>query len=147
MSVVTRSIVCERVRAQISLRLDGELSELESRMLDAHVARCEECAAYEADVVSLTASLREAPLEPLERPIVLRRPSRRVSFAHMQVGVAAALAIAVLGVVAQVGSSQSDPGLASPTKFATYDQLTREVKQIIANGRTFQKSSGSALPI
>lgn len=143
MGVLTRSIVCDRVRAQISLGLDGELSELESRMLEAHVARCEECAAYEADVVSLTALLREAPLEPLERPIVLRRPSRRVSIVRMQVGVAAALAFAVLGVVAQLGPGQTEPTLASPTKFATSEQLTREVEQIIANGRT----SGSVLPI
>jgi anti-sigma factor RsiW len=147
MGVVTRSIVCDRVRAQISLGLDGELSELESRMLESHVARCEECAAYEADVVSLTAWLREAPLEPLERPIVLRRPGRRVSVAGVQVGVAAALAVAVLGVVAQLGPGQTEPAIASPTKYATYEQLSREVKQIIANGRTFQKSSGSTLPL
>jgi predicted anti-sigma-YlaC factor YlaD len=148
MRVLTRSIVCERVRGQISLRLDGELSELESRMLESHVARCGECAAYEADVVSLTAWLREAPLEPLEHPIVLRKPSRRVSVAQMQVGVAAALAVAVLGVVAQLGPGQSvEPASASPTRYATYDQLTREVKQIIANGRLFQKGSGSALPL
>ena len=143
MGVLTRSIVCDRVRAQISLGLDGELSELESRMLEAHVARCEECAAYEADVVSLTGLLREAPLEPLERPIVLRRPSRRVSIARMQVGVAAALAVAVLGVVAQLGPGQTEHTFASPTKYATNEQLAREVKQIIANGKT----SGSTLPI
>ena len=147
MGLLTRSIVCDRVRAQISLALDGELSELESRMLESHIARCEECAAYEADVVSLTTSLREAPLEPLERPIVLRRPSRRVSVARMQVGVAAALAVAVLGVVAQLGPGQREPTIASPTTYTTSYQLQREVLQIIANGRTFQKSRGSTLPI
>ena len=147
MSVVTRSVVCERVRAQISLRLDGELSELESRMLEAHVGRCAECAAYQADVVSLTTTLREAPLEPLERPVVLRRGGRRVSFARMQIGAAAALAVAVLGLVAQIGPTSGEPAIASPTKFATNEQLAREVSLIIRDGRAFHKSSGSTLPL
>jgi anti-sigma factor RsiW len=147
MRLVTSSIVCERVRAQISLRLDGELSELETRMLEAHVTRCEQCASYEADVVSMTSCLRQAPLEQLEHPIVLRKPRRRVSLARMQVGVAAAFAVAMLGVAAQIGQGPHEPSLTSPTKFATNEQLSREVKQIIANGRSFQKSSGSTLPI
>jgi anti-sigma factor RsiW len=150
---VVVSIVCDRVRAQISLRLDGELSELEQRMLESHVARCEDCAAFEADVVATTRALREAPLVPLERPVVLRRPARRVSLARMQVGVAAALAVAVLGVVAQLGpvaelgARSNEPAAASPTRYATYEQLAREVKQIIRNGRSFQKSRGSTLPL
>lgn len=146
MSVVT-SIVCDRVRAQISLRLDGELSELELRMLESHVARCPECAAFEADVVATTTALREAPLEPLERPVVLRRPARRVSAMGMQVGVAAAVAIAVLGVVTNLGPNRSEPVFASPTKYATYEQLSREIQQVIRNGRSFQKTSGNTLPL
>lgn len=148
MRLVTSSIVCERVRAQISLRLDGELSELETRMLEAHVARCEQCASYETDVVSMTSWLREAPLEQLEHPIVLRKPRRRLSLAQMQVGVAAAIAVAMLGVAAQIGQGpHGEPSLTSPTKFATNEQLSREVEQIVANGRSFQQSSGSTLPI
>ena len=147
MGLLTRSIVCERVRAQVSLGLDGELSELELRMVESHVARCAECAAYEADVVAVTSALREAPLEPLERPIVLRRPARRVSLARMQIGVAAGIAVAVLGVVANLGPSRSEPALASPTKYASYEQLSREVKQIIRNGRSFQHKGGETLPL
>jgi anti-sigma factor RsiW len=147
MGVLMRPIVCERVRAQISVRLDGELSELESRLVESHVRRCADCAAYQDEVVAVTAMLREAPLEPLERPVVVSRPGRRVSLAGMQVGVAAAVAVAVLGVAAQLQPSQPEPALSSPTKYATYEQLSREVKQIIANGRRFQKSSGSTLPI
>ena len=145
--MLTRPIVCERVRSQISLRLDGELSELESRMLDAHLGRCADCAAYDADARAFTTELRAAPLEPLARPIVLGRPGRRVSVARMQVGVAAAVAVAVLGVWTQVTGTAAEPAYSSPTKYATYEQLSREVQQIIRNGRTFQRSRGSTLPI
>jgi anti-sigma factor RsiW len=147
MGVLTRAVPCDRVRGQISLRLDGELSELELRIVKAHIARCEDCAAYEADVLAVTTALREAPLEPLERPVVLRRPARRVSLARMQIGVAAAIAVAVLGVAADLGPSGNEPVFASPTKYATYEQLTREVKQIIRNGRTFQRKGGETLPL
>ena len=41
--VPRHSVVCERGREWISLRLDGELSELAQKMLDSHLARCPEC--------------------------------------------------------------------------------------------------------
>jgi hypothetical protein len=55
--------------------------------------------------------------------------------------------VAVLGLVAQLGPSQGEPALTSPTKYATYEQLSREVRQIIINGRRFHDSRGSTLPI
>jgi len=35
-----RSATCDRARAWISLRSDGELSEFECALLDAHLGRC-----------------------------------------------------------------------------------------------------------
>ena len=55
---------CDRARAWVSLRLDGELSELEGFMLESHLARCEACRAFAADTVGFTTALRTAPLEP-----------------------------------------------------------------------------------
>jgi anti-sigma factor RsiW len=145
-SAVPRTIVCERVREQVSLRLDGELSQLESRMLASHLSRCASCRAYEADVRRITDDLRSAPLERMERPIVIRVP-HRISALRLQAGVAAALAVAVLGALTQLSALERDPSFASPERFPTNTQLEREVDQIIADGHTFGKLQGSALPL
>jgi anti-sigma factor RsiW len=147
MSAVPRSVVCDRVRAQISLRLDGELSQLESLMLASHLARCEECSEFEASVVEVTLELRAAPLEPIPHPIEVRRHRRRAPVARMQVGIAAAMAIAVLGAVTQILPRDAEPAFAAPKQYATYSQLTREVAQIIADGRAFSKRGGPEMPI
>jgi anti-sigma factor RsiW len=146
MSAVPRSVVCDRVREQISLGLDGELSQLESRMLATHLRRCPGCREYEADVRRFTDEIRSAPLERMERPIVIRLP-RRVSALRLQAGVAAALAVAVLGAVTQIEAPEGNAGFASPSRFPTTAQLEREVDQIIADGTTFGELHGPALPL
>jgi anti-sigma factor RsiW len=111
MTAVLPSLVCRRVREQVSLQLDNELSELERRMLDAHLARCAECAAYADDVRLFTRELREAPLLAPERPVVVTRRGRDVA-ARLQIGVAAALAFAALGLGTQLAAStESEPSL------------------------------------
>jgi len=135
------------VRAQISLELDGGLSELERRMLAAHLDRCPECRAFEADVSAFTQELRTAQLQELEHPIVVRRP-RRVSLARVQVGVAAAVAVVALGVVGQITGSESDRSpLAAPVRFETSSDAAREVKQILADARAFKHTQGRAIPV
>ena len=58
---------CERARAWSRCALDGELSELERALLDAHLARCADCARVRrATSASITSALRAAPLELLE---------------------------------------------------------------------------------
>jgi predicted anti-sigma-YlaC factor YlaD len=89
------SLVCDRVRAQISVGLDGELSQLERAMLASHLERCADCRAYEGDVTRFTRALRLAPLEPLSRPVVVQ-PRRRLITTRLQVGAAAAVAVAAL---------------------------------------------------
>jgi predicted anti-sigma-YlaC factor YlaD len=134
------SLVCERVRAQISLDLDGELSELERRMLAAHLERCAECREYQEDLVAFTRELREAPFEQLSYPIEVHRP-RRASLAWAQIGVAAAVAVAVFGTLTQLGP-MSEHGRASsfgtPTQFQGSRQAAQEMRQIIADSRTFK---------
>lgn len=107
MSVMTASAVCERAREQVSLSLDGELSQLEHRLLDAHVARCAACSAYAADVRAFTEQLRAAPLESPSRPVVVRG-SRRVTLGRVQAVAAAALAFVAVGIAGQLSSTSSE---------------------------------------
>ena len=96
-----RPLVCERVRGQISVGLDGELSQLERVMIASHLERCSACGAYSAEVSAFTHALREAPLEPMARSVVIHRRRRHVG-ARLQVAAAAAVAVAAL-----VGASQA----------------------------------------
>ena len=103
MSAVYPHSVCTRVREQVSLGLDGELSQLEQRMLDGHLDRCAACATYADDVRDLTERIRSAPLHTMRRPVVVRR-TRHISTARVQVGIAAAFALAALGLGTQLAS-------------------------------------------
>ena len=146
MTVVPRSVVCDRVRSQVSLRLDGELSQLESRMVDAHLVRCPECRAFESGAVTITELLRAAPLEPLAEPVVVRRPSR-TWVARAQVGMAAAFALVFFGAATQFADHPGTSGIGQPSRYPTSLQLEREVKQIIRDGRAFSQSSGDVTPL
>lgn len=71
---------CERARVWVSLRADGELSELESALLDAHLGGCPYCRDFAMDVDDAVAALRVARLErPAPFALVLRprRKARR----------------------------------------------------------------------
>ena len=49
-----RGALCDRARGWAALAPDGELSELERKLLQAHLLRCEECRAFADDVVTIT---------------------------------------------------------------------------------------------
>ena len=101
-------VVCDRVRGQVSLMLDGELSQLEQRMVAAHLERCADCRTFERTVREFTAKMREAPLESPRVPVVIARRARRAVLSAANVSVAAMLAVAVLGVVAQLGPTGAE---------------------------------------
>ncbi len=124
-------MVCQRIREQVSLRLDGELSQLELRMVATHLEHCADCHTFETSVREFTTQLRAAPLESPRLPIVVRR-NRRVSLSVAQVSAAAALAVAVLGVLSQVGVPASqDPTVSTSTNlFKTSWQPEREIANI-----------------
>jgi predicted anti-sigma-YlaC factor YlaD len=93
------SMLCERSREWISLRLDGELSELAEKMLESHLARCAGCRAFESDAAATTLLVRTASLELPEQPIALPR-SRRLAFMRPAGAVAATAAAVALGLAA-----------------------------------------------
>src|SRR5439155_2670530 len=98
--VPRNSFLCDRGREWISLRLDGELSELAQKMLDSHLARCPDCSAFEEQVSGIALQLRATPLERLERPIEITHRRRRMPVRVWSMGAAAAsLAAAAVGVV------------------------------------------------
>jgi predicted anti-sigma-YlaC factor YlaD len=113
-----RSSVCTRSREWASLRLDGELSMLERRMLDGHLDRCTECRAFSEHVAAASGLMRDSALEAPTHSVdvsVFRR-SRRVHATRTTLrsaAAAAAVACAVgAGVALPVGEGdQISPGL------------------------------------
>jgi len=142
MSVAYPQTVCSRVREQVSLELDGELSQLEQRMLGTHLERCPRCAAYAADVRDVTERIRNAPRAIMQRPVVVRR-RRPLTTVRLQVGVAAAFALAALGLGAQLASSnesqsslaryEGQPALNPPR--SVFDQ-EQAILRVVRAGRT-----------
>jgi ferric-dicitrate binding protein FerR (iron transport regulator) len=103
---------CARACEWASLRLDGQLSEFEEVLLEAHLARCPDCHAFASSISGLTGALRGAPLE---EPAFAFEPPRRTSgrtFALRAVSAAAAIAVVgVSGLVSlQVSTSRARPG-------------------------------------
>lgn len=123
------SVVCDRVRGQVSLDLDGELSQLERQMVAAHLGRCSECRTFAEGTALFTTALRDAPLERLEHPVVVRHPRRTAVLGRFQVGVAAGLAVVAVGLASQLGSlNRQDSGsVAAADQFPTRVELDREL--------------------
>ena len=141
MSVAYPQTVCSRVREQVSLELDGELSQLEQRMLGTHLERCARCAAYAADVRDATERIRNAPRAVMQRPVVVRR-GRPLTTVRLQVGVAAAFALAALGLGTQLASTEpqgslarfeGQPALNPPRSVFEHEQA---ILRVVRAGRT-----------
>lgn len=91
---------CQRARSWVSLALDGELSELEHALLDAHLDRCADCRAFAAGLRGVAAELRAAEPERPAQPVQARRLRRGRSLRILQAGAAAAVVMtAGLGAV------------------------------------------------
>jgi predicted anti-sigma-YlaC factor YlaD len=112
---------CERSREWASLRLDSELSELEQALLDAHLARCESCAAYARAIEATTERMRSAAPIRLGEPILL--PSRRRVF-PMRAFRAATATAAVVACAAGLGTFFGSLGGSSPSLSANAARLS-----------------------
>jgi predicted anti-sigma-YlaC factor YlaD len=121
---------CDRAREYASLRLDGELSDFESALLDSHIERCPSCRAFAEDLGGVTERLRTASLaKPL---IVLTLPQRRfAALRTMQASAAAAAVVSVVGIGALFGmlhSNASAPGRVA--KLGSMAQEKREFRDL-----------------
>jgi predicted anti-sigma-YlaC factor YlaD len=147
-STINGSVICDRVRAQVSLEVDGELSQLERRMLRAHLDRCEDCSTFSAEVQGFTREIRSAPLEPVGRPVAIPR-LRRPSFARVQVAAVAAVFVAAAGIAGQLGAlpevSDGIGSEASRVQFQTRADLERELAIIELVGDRSTQYSGVKL--
>jgi anti-sigma factor RsiW len=103
--------VCERARAQTSLALDCELSELERAQLRAHLAECPDCAVFLAALRGVTHQLRAAPLPKPSRPLAPRRRSRRTALACASLAVLCAAGGG--GLAGSLRSSHATPTAAT----------------------------------
>jgi hypothetical protein len=109
---------CERVREQLSLALDGELSELGSARVQAHLSDCSDCRAFAARTRAATNILRTAELEEPVFSLVLPRrgwlPGRVTGAAAAAAAVALVAALSGLHDVGQ-RQSEAQPFHLSPT--------------------------------
>lgn len=130
--------LCERARFWASLRFDGELSELEGALLDAHLERCAACQAVVQGFGASTIALRSAPLEqPVPVALALPRSPRRL------VATIAVAAVLVLGMIAgglvrgQVSqeAAQAPRAVAVVASFETPDQLRQLRRTALLNQR------------
>ena len=108
---------CARAREWVSLKLDGELSELERLLLRRHLARCGPCRALAESMETATTLVRLTPLErPTRRAAVAATALRRRGRRRLVAAVAAALAVgaAVGGAVVASDGGGSGPGQPRP---------------------------------
>jgi len=145
---------CDRAVAQISLRLDGELSPFEEAELRGHLAGCLTCATYAQEAESFTSVMRATPSERFDMQIVMPR-RHRLALRPLQVGAAAAM-VAVVGLGGLLGlgrsggplsssigiSNQSRPDAARP---AYLDSASYELR-IIRRMTSTHAPGGSAVP-
>jgi predicted anti-sigma-YlaC factor YlaD len=100
---------CMQAREAASLRLDGELSELEDVRLGLHLRDCAACRAYAREIGAITAELRSAALE--QPSVAIFAPRRRRSGLRIQ-----SAAVAAVGLVAAVAGTSFAIGRALGTQ-------------------------------
>jgi hypothetical protein len=103
MALQPRPAICDRARTWVSLRLDGELSELEEVLLASHLRSCASCRDYEESVRGTVLALRGRPLEQLGQEVAV--PSRRrFVLGPTALAGAAAIVAAAIGLTTLLGS-------------------------------------------
>jgi predicted anti-sigma-YlaC factor YlaD len=100
-----RPQLCERARAWASLRTDGELSELESALLDAHLRRCASCRTFAQEAEGIAVALRTAPLVRPAPFVLFPRQARHTALRALQVAAAVAVVVSAGAVAALTGNS------------------------------------------
>jgi predicted anti-sigma-YlaC factor YlaD len=97
---------CIQAREAASARLDGELAELDAARLDAHLDACAECRAMARGLQVTAALVRETPLEPPSRQLILPLRRSRPRSLHLRTAAAAAVLAAASFSVGQAVRQQ-----------------------------------------
>jgi anti-sigma factor RsiW len=108
---VIRDTQCDRGRAWASLRVDGELSEHEAALLEAHLRSCLDCRAFAAQIESLTSALRSAAWVDRPRALPVPVPDPRTRRGTSLAALAAVVAATAVGVVVGVRHSVEAGGI------------------------------------
>lgn len=127
-------VLCERARSWAALAPDGELSELERKLLDSHLDRCAACSSFSVEAASIALELRQATPTPLPHPVSVPTWRRRPGYARIRtVGAAAAVAVMALGIAsrAPLATAEREPlKLPEITDFS--ENVEREAAQFRA---------------
>lgn len=125
---------CRQAREDVSLRLDGHLSEVGAARLRAHLDACARCRSYRAQLELLTRMLRTAPLVEPSLPFAPRcapvRPRYR-ALHRPRVWPAAAVAAAALVVATLVDLGASSHGEGQVAGSGTALRLTLKERQLL----------------
>jgi anti-sigma factor RsiW len=112
-----RNAHCERARLWAALEVDGELSELERKLLLAHTQRCAACAHALEQFHAAAAVLRSAEPEAPMRTFVVSQPvprlRRRIGIPRLVAGLAM-LVVAAAGLGVLTGSLSGDQRSSGP---------------------------------
>ena len=140
----SKSHLCERARSWASLRADGELSELESALLDAHLGRCSTCRTFARSTEEIAAALRSASLQ-LPAPFrVEAQPVRHSGLRALQVAAAVAVVVAAGVIAAVTGPSRSAAVVKPVAMVAGVDSpdALRELRRpaLIEQGRSIPRN-------
>lgn len=132
--------LCARARFWVSLRVDDELSELESALLDAHLTCCAGCREFSAGAESSTRVIRAAAyLGHSSITLDLPRSPRRLGAGAGIAGLIAAAALTGVLVhgTATPGSAHSSAirSVAVVASVETPDQLRRLRRTTLLNER------------
>ncbi len=144
MARLPTGILCERARTWAALAPDGELSELERKLLAAHIQRCAACAHFAVEVAAVASELRAAALRPLPRPLVVPVWRRRPVYARFRaVGAAAAVAVMALGIASRGPLTTSDQGTFDLPRVTNFANQAPEREVELINRRVENEKAGS----
>jgi predicted anti-sigma-YlaC factor YlaD len=127
-------VLCDRARAWAALLPDRELSDLERKLLDRHLAGCAGCRAFAYDVAAVAELIRHEELVPLPQPISVPSWRRHSAIPGRlgSLGAAAAVALMAIGIAsrAPLPTDESNGSQQLPRVTDFGNNAPREVAQI-----------------
>ena len=127
---------CERACTWAALAPDNELSELERRLLAAHVSRCGPCSRFAAQVAAVAAALRAAAPQKLRRPVSIPAWRRRTVQARLRAaGAVAAVAVMALGIASRAPLPTGETQTFRPTPVLDFSGGDQAEHQALRDAR------------